>query len=171
MNHKYSNWQDNKDLSGCLVSQSRNKIKPEQKPSMVLKGEDEDLSGCLLSASLPQKTAAQSTNHYRYISEEQDDLQIDQEDLSGCLVSGFFHAKKTAPPSINHRDLYIPISRDDISGEIKRDDEPSGYLTSGFLQSKQKSTKNIHSKSPIDHDDISGDMESSGLGSDWLYLN
>jgi hypothetical protein len=118
--------------------------------------DDEDLSGCL--ASQPAKAK-------KPIAEK-----IDDEDLSGCLLSAPLAPKKTIADKTSHRS---PLAQA-TGAEPRRKSygRPSGTRSVAFGNSK------LSNFTPIESDDISGEIQlsgdiepSTGLGSDWLYLN
>jgi hypothetical protein len=141
-----------------------------------LKDDDEDLSGCL--ASQPFATKKIAGHQFS-----------DDEDLSGFLLSAPLQPKKTA--EINHRQHFVPLERDDISGEIKISDdmEVSGLVGYGQYSSRATNSslyllppkRRRYTESDISGEiepsddneaDISGEIKTSDdTGSDWLYLN
>jgi hypothetical protein len=187
MNQHYSRFKDDdEDLSGCLASQpfATKKIARHQ-----LSDDDEDLSGCLASQPFATKKIAR-----HQLSDDDEDLSgclasqpfvtkkvsshrstDDDEDLSGFLMSAPLQPQKTA--AINHRQYYVPVERDDISGELKisGDLSVSGRVSSGqSFPGKTSSYLNLvrPQRSQYAESDISGEIETSDdTGSDWLYLN
>jgi hypothetical protein len=110
---------ENEDLSGCLASQGfAVKKTVEQKQPGATDYRDEDLSGCLASGFLKPTNAQKQPVETDYRDE----------DLSGCLASGFLKPTKIQP-KVSHRSRFTPTERDDLSGEIKpNDEEGSGWL-------------------------------------------
>jgi hypothetical protein len=138
--------------------------------------DDEDLSGCLLSGALQPKKVPVS-NRSRYVPIMRDEISgvlrsNDDEDLSGCLLSGALLPGKHLANS-SHQYRYITEEPDDLSGDLEDDDgDLSGCLLSMPLQPK-KTAKNPIPLPQVTSgvDEMSGDLNSTGLGSDWLYLN
>jgi hypothetical protein len=200
MNQHYSRLKDDdEDLSGCLASQpfATKKIARHQ-----LKDDDEDLSGCLVSQPFATKKIAR-----QQFSDDEDlsgclasqpfatkkiaghQFSDDDEDLSGFLLSAPLQPKKTA--EINHRQHFVPLERDDISGEIRISDdiEVSGLVGYGQYSSRATNSslyllppkRRRYTESDISGErepsddneaDISGEIKTSDdTGSDWLYLN
>jgi hypothetical protein len=99
------------------------------------------------------------------MNQYQSRLNIDDDDLSGCLASQPVRAKQSqVAPQINDRKGSINVQSDD--------DDLSGCLLSTSLKPKQtlkKTSRQVLPPSrPVEN---SGDLESGGLGSDWLYMN
>jgi hypothetical protein len=99
------------------------------------------------------------------MNQYQSRLNIDDDDLSGCLASQPVRTKQSpAAPQVNERKGSVNDQHDD--------DDLSGCLLSTSLRPKQtvrKTSRQVLPPSrPIEN---SGDLESGGLGSDWLYMN
>jgi hypothetical protein len=100
------------------------------------------------------------------MNQYQSRLNIDDDDLSGCLASQPVRTKQSqVTPQANER-------KESVNGQCEDDDDLSGCLLSTSLRPKQtfrKSSRQVLPPSrPIEN---SGDLESGGLGSDWLYMN
>jgi hypothetical protein len=99
------------------------------------------------------------------MNQYQSRLNIDDDDLSGCLASQPVRIKQSqVTPQANER-------KESVNGQCE-DDDLSGCLLSTSLRPKQtvrKTSRQVLPPSrPIEN---SGDLESGGLGSDWLYMN
>jgi hypothetical protein len=99
-----------------------------------------------------------------FMNQYQSRLNID-DDLSGCLSSQPVRTKQSqVAPKVN--DL-----KSSVSGQSD-DEDLSGCLLSTSLRPKQTlkkiSREALPPSRPIEN---SGDLESGGLGSDWLYMN
>jgi hypothetical protein len=89
----------------------------------------------------------------------------DDDDLSGCLAS---QPVRTKQPQVAHKADEQKRSPNNESD----DDDLSGCLLSTSLRPKQTLQKTkrqvLPPSRPVEN---SGDLESGGLGSDWLYMN
>jgi hypothetical protein len=100
-----------------------------------------------------------------FMNQYQSRLNIDDDDLSGCLASQPVRTKQSqATPKVNDY-------KNSVNGQSD-DDDLSGCLLSTSLTPKQTFKKTSRQVSPPSRPvENSGDLESGGLGSDWLYMN
>jgi hypothetical protein len=99
-----------------------------------------------------------------FMNQYQSRLNIDDDDLSGCLAS--------QPIRTKHSQVAPKLDEQQRSANDESDDDLSGCLLSTSLRPKQTLKKTgrqvLPPSRPVEN---SGDLESGGLGSDWLYMN
>jgi hypothetical protein len=135
--------------------------------------DEEDLSGCLLSGALqPKKTTVSHRSNY---------VPMVRDDISGVLRRDEEHSGSLRSGSLakNSHHSFISPAPDEISADLADDDEDlSGCLLSMPLRPTKTVEKSRRVPPPPpssiashSYDEMSGDLSSSGLGSDWLYMN
>jgi hypothetical protein len=99
------------------------------------------------------------------MNQYQSRLNIDDDDLSGCLASQPLRTKQPQfAPKVDEQKRPTNDESDD--------DDLSGCLLSTSLRPKQTFKKSSRQALPPSRPvENSGDLESGGLGSDWLYMN